>query len=182
MKTDNKTLELKSWTVQPHYPYTPLMDRSIETGVKLRGILDEMPVTVPESIYTVLCRNGVIEEPTRDMNSIKAEWVSRRWWLYRCEFSVGDVGAGSGCYLNFGCVDYHCYVFLNGAKLGEHSGACESFGFEVGGLLRERNELSVLVENSLPDRGQIGYTDKVDFQRPRYDYKWDFCPRLVNIG
>jgi beta-mannosidase len=47
--------------------------------------------------------------------------------------------------LRFHGVDYFAEVWLNGVRLGEHEGYFAPFEFEVGGLLRDDNELLVRV-------------------------------------
>lgn len=179
-----KTINLKEWTAQPHYPYTLLIGHNVETGVPLNGIFAPVPVVLPESLYTALTRAGKIKDVKKDMNSTLAEWVKDRWWLYECSFSVDEeIDEYADCYLEFGCVDYKCHVYLNNAKIGEHVGASTPFGFYVKNYLKKgKNLLRVVIEHAEDEMGQIGYTNLTHTQRSRFDYKWDFCPRLVNIG
>lgn len=179
-----KILKLSSWTAQPHYPYTLLIGHNVETGVALNGIFAPVQVNLPESLYTALIRAGKIKDVKKDMNSTLAEWVKDRWWLYECSFSVGEeLDEYADCYLEFGCVDYKCHVYLNNKKVGEHIGATAAFGFNVKKYIKKGdNLLRVVVEHAEDEMGQIGYTNLTHTQRPRFDYKWDFCPRLVNIG
>ena len=172
---------ISDFKVSPHYPYTPLLGKSVETGACLRGIFDDIAVKVPSNLYNELTRHGMIEDPRVGLNSLKCEWVSARWWLYDAEFIPQSEGP---CKLVFEGVDYKCHVYLNGVKLGEHTGALTSFAFEVGDLLvpEKTNFLRVLVEHAPDEMHQIGYTERTRTQRQRFDYKWDFCTRMVNIG
>lgn len=61
-----------------------------------------------------------------------------------------EVTAGKTSTLYFEGVDYHCEVWLNGNRLGEHKGAYERFGFELPKhLLGKKNRITLRVEDSL---------------------------------
>jgi beta-mannosidase len=116
------------------------------------------------------------------MNSLAAEWVKDRWWLYRTEFNAADIS--QRIKLQFDGVDYKCRVYLNGVLLGTHEGALTPFEFDIKDIVSytNPNALCVIVEHAPDEMGQIGITGKTKTQRQRFDYKWDFCTRLVNIG
>ncbi|MEP7188207.1 MAG: sugar-binding domain-containing protein [Roseiflexaceae bacterium] len=54
---------------------------------------------------------------------------SRMW--YRRNFSVPAAWAGRNLLLNFGAVDWQATVYLNGAKVGEHTGGYDAFSLDV---------------------------------------------------
>lgn len=175
-----KIVELKNFTCQAHYPYAPLLGNSVETGTKLKGITRAFPITVPESIYTALQREKYIIDPYKGMNSLTAEWVAERWWMYETVF---EGSKEKNCELVFDCVDYKCHIYLNRVKIAEHTGASAGFSVDISDYIKKgTNELRVLVENIPEEFGQIGYTNRTSTQRPRFDYKWDWCTRLMNIG
>lgn len=178
-----KRTELKNWTVNGYYPYTVLMGKNVETGVPLAGVTQPMRVTLPCSLYSALLKEGAVKDVKKDMNSLSAEWVKDRWWLYETSFFF-DGKACEKQYLSvrFECVDYYCIVYLNGREIFCHEGASAPFNVPLEGVSDGENRLSVLVRSADIEMGQIGYTSKVNTQRPRFDYKWDFCPRLVNVG
>lgn len=172
---------LKQWTVTPHYPFVPFLGKSVETGQRLLGITNEMKIELPHSLYYYLEKNGYIPDPAVKMNSLYAEWVKDRWWLYETEFIPER---NKKCDLVFECVDYECIVYLNNDEIGRHKGANTPFRFDLGGLLKygEKNFLRVLVMPGKEEAGQIGYTYNIRGRRPRFDNKWDFCTRLINVG
>ncbi len=175
-----KIVELKKFTCQAHYPYAPLLGNSVETGTKLKGITRVFPIAVPESIYTALQREEYIIDPYQGMNSLTAEWVAERWWMYETFF---EGSKEKNCELVFDCVDYKCHIYLNRTKIAEHVGASAGFSVDISNYIKKgTNELRVLVEHMPDEFGQIGYTNRTSTQRPRFDYKWDWCTRLLNIG
>lgn len=175
-----RQIPLETWNVVPTYPYRPFQERSVETGTPLSGMFDPISVRVPGSLYQALMDRGIIEDVRVRMNSIKAEWVKDRWWLYE---TTVDFQPEEFTRIRFEGVDYHCHVFVNGIKVAEHVGALVPFEADITAVVRPgKNEIKVCVENAPFEMGQIGRTDLTFTQRPRFDNKWDFCARLINIG
>ncbi len=176
-------IRLSDWQLCGFYPYVPFLGNSVETGKKLQGVINPVPAFVPGSIYADLHNAGLLPEIYKDMNSLSAEWVKDRWWLFRTSFiAPGD--SGKRLQLYFGSVDYHCHIYLNNRKLCEHIGATVPIVLDIADnvLWGAENVLTVLIQSAPDEMGQIGYTDKTFTQRGRYDYKWDFSCRLVNLG
>ncbi len=72
---------------------------------------------------------------------------------YRRLFEV-DPDSDARYFLYFGAANYEAMVFLNGRKLGQHTGGFTPFNFEVTGLLKEgRNVLVVKVDDTRKPEG-----------------------------
>jgi hypothetical protein len=69
-----------------------------------------------------------------------------QWLWYRRQFSLSPARAGERALLHFDAVDYEATVFLNGTRLGKHSGGYQRFTFDVTEALKTgQNELVVQV-------------------------------------
>ncbi len=81
-----------------------------------------------------------------DLSGVKKALLpSQRLW-YRCMFPRPGAKAGERVLLHFGAVDYQCQVFVNGQKVGEHTGGYCPFTFEITEALKVgENELRVAV-------------------------------------
>ena len=173
----------QEWFVKGYWPWVPLKDKSMETGKTLIGTTDWIPATVPGGVHYDLYKAGLIEHPYYEMNSLKCEWVEHRWWMYKTTME-SPTESGEKYELVFKGVDYEALVYLNGEYLGEHKGMYHPARFDITPfvLKKERLELIVVFKHPPDEMGQIGKTSETFTQKSRFNYKWDFSTRLVNIG
>jgi beta-mannosidase len=147
--------------------------------------LDEgwIPATVPGSVLHDLWQAGAVADPYVGRQSLLAEWVPERTWVYAVRFDEPP-RPGRRAWLRFAGLDFEADVFLNGRHLGRHRGMFSEAVFEVGDLLREEppNALAVVVAPAPAEESQVGRTDRVRTAKARMPYGWDFCPRLVHQG
>ena len=176
---------LRHWTLSGAWPYTPIQGKAMETGEPFSGVTDEVDAVVPGSIYADLMRAGLIEDPYYGRNSLHCEWVANRWWIYTTRFSLEESLRGKRLTVTFLGIDYKARIYVNGQKLAEHENMytpCSVDFTDVARFGSEQNQIRVLLENAPEEMGQIGYTSRTHTQKARFNYKWDFCTRLVNLG
>ena len=173
-----------NWTVCGYHNYVPDQGYSVELGIKLIGTTLEMPATVPGSVYQDLERAGYIAPPFKDMNSLACEWVANRWWVYQATLPGLKKNTGKKYRLVLEGIDYEADIFFNGTRLGTHTGMFLPFSCDVTGMIQdnEPNWLVVRLHQAPQEFGQIGYTSRVKHLKSRFNYKWDFSTRLVNLG
>ncbi|MFD2328657.1 glycoside hydrolase family 2 TIM barrel-domain containing protein [Cohnella sp. GCM10020058] len=173
----------ESWEVKGYWPWVPLKVSSMEIGQELLGVTDWMPAMVPGGVHADLLRAGLIEDPWYGLNSWKCEWVENRWWVYRASVACPKPGSGR-TELVFKGLDYEVQVFVDGKLLGEHEGMYHEAVFDVTEAARaqERMEVTVMFKHAPDEMSQIGLTSRTHTQKSRFNYKWDFSTRLVNIG
>lgn len=70
-------------------------------------------------------------------------------------FDVADNRKKGRLILNFGAVDYHARVWLNGKELGEHYGGYSPFSFDITGQAGEKNNVLVVRAWDSLDRMQV---------------------------
>jgi beta-mannosidase len=142
------------------------------------------PATVPGSVQHDLWQAGEIPNPYVGRNSLLCEWVPQRTWVYRKSFRVDEALRGRQLRLRFEGVDYAAQFYLNGERLGAHEGLFETVVFDVTekALFGAENLIAVVIAPAPDEQPQVGYTSRVRTFKPRMNYGWDFCPRMVHLG
>lgn len=87
--------------------------------------------------------------------TVPGDWNTQRPDLFLYEGTVWykksfdySLKQGRRLFLSFGAVNYHAIVYLNGERLGEHTGGFTPFQFEITSLVKERgNFVVVKVDN-----------------------------------
>ena len=130
-----------------------------------------LPARVPGSVLDDLRRAGVVPDPYHERNSLLLEWVPARAWIYRRRVGGGRV--------RFEGVDHEATVFVDGEEVAHHAGMFTPFSVQVP---EGEHLLAVVVHPSPPSEPQVGHTSKVRAHKPRMNYGWDFCPRMVHQG
>ncbi len=171
-----------AWQVKGFWPWVPIKSVSMELGQELLGICEWLPATVPGGVHYDLYQAGLIPHPYKDLNSLQCEWVENRWWMYRTMIQPIEE-PGHKVELVFKGIDYEAIVYVDGERLGEHKGMFTEAVFDLTPRLKpEPMELTVLLMHAPDEMGQIGKTSETFTQKSRFNYKWDFSTRLVNIG
>lgn len=179
------SLSGQKWQVKGYWPWVPVKEKSMETGETLHGVTDWMDARVPGGVHYDLWMAGLIENPYFGKNSLSCEWVENRWWMYRTTFPAGLLDTDlQNKRVKLVCkgMDYEARIFLNDIFCGLHRGMYDAFCVDVTDLLKEENKLVVIFSGAPDEMGQIGYTSCTSTQKSRFNYKWDFSTRLVNIG
>ncbi|HZS23548.1 MAG TPA: glycoside hydrolase family 2 TIM barrel-domain containing protein [Gaiellaceae bacterium] len=131
-----------------------------------------LPARVPGSVLDDLVRAGVVPSPYHERDSLLAEWVPERSWIYRRRVT------GPGI-VRFEGVDFEATVFVDGEERAHHVGLFTPFDVPVD---EGEHVLAVVVHASPESEPQVGRTSEVRVHKPRMSYGWDFCPRMVHQG
>ena len=173
--------EIKNWYLRGYNNYVPLHEQSREVDAQTKGVTFDMKVETPHSIYDALLEYGYIDDPYFELNSTKCEWVASRWWVYYTTIQVEKLTPRME--LVFEGLDYKAHIYVNNQKIGEAENAFIRHTFDVSSLLKEGgNTVKVILESAPDEMGQIGFSDRVFTQKPKFNYKWDFCTRLISLG
>lgn len=142
------------------------------------------PARVPGSVTNDMLCCGRIPDPYFEKNSLLAEWVPERTWVYRKEFVIEEALEQKRVRLCFEGVDYDAKFYLNDQYLGEHHSMYTPVSFDVTELVQtgEKNLLSVVLEKAPDEQPQVSKTRYVKTHKSRMTYWWDFCPRMIHLG
>lgn len=176
------------WELMGFWPWVPSKGTSMEIGNELMGVTDWIPATVPGSVHHDLYTAGIIANPYEDLNSTQCEWIENRWWVYRTTFAFPSLDKagheGNVAELVLKGLDYEALIYWNGTFLGEHVNMYTPAVYDITDLLEghDQVELQIILKHAPDEMGQIGKTSETFTQKSRFNYKWDFSTRLVNLG
>ena len=166
---------------------------SLNNNWQFKGIdtLDWKSASVPGNIFTDLLDHKIIEDPFVKNNEEKVQWVSKKNWKYKTNFSLSEeILNKKNIELNFDGLDTYASIFLNDSLIGQTENAFRKYTFKIDDLAKKENELKIIFTNTdyyetikekknpynLPEGKRI-YTRKAQFQ-----YGWDWGPKLNTSG
>jgi len=186
------SLDLTSlpWQLSGWRPYAWKHARSVETTFWLESDIAAMPARLPGSVQQNLRDHGLLADWNIGFGSRAAEWVEHRHWVFTTTIpsdALVGVERGERFFLHADSLDYSGWVLVNGKIAGTFRGPHQPAVIELTATLAsfspETPITLALVFGTPPEAfGQIGYTSETTDLKPRYNYSWDWCPRLVPLG
>ena len=157
--------------------------RIMETGTQMIPPIPAIKATVPGSIHEDLLRAGLIEDYNYGLKTLNMEWIENREWSYETKFTIGSDNFDKYI-LCFDGIDYSGCVLLNNNRILDFEGTHLSWEVDVTRYLNgtAENVLKVIIFCPPEVDGQTGYTKNVQKLKPRFNYVWDWCPRMINVG
>ena len=185
-KLATKSVDLTSrrWQIQGWRPFCWLLRQSIETFDSLAPEYDPLSAVVPGSAHTALRQAGVIPDWNLGRSSIVCEWVEHRHWEFFTDFSAGELPADVPLILHADGLDYSGWVIIDTTIVTTFRGALIRHRFDLTSFLGDgcAHRLSLIFDAPPEEQGQVGKTSLSKFFKPRYNYSWDWCVRLVPVG
>jgi beta-mannosidase len=116
-------------------------------------------------------------------NARDCEWVEHRHWMYRTHLPDAWLDGQSTFRLECLGLDYAGWVYVNGREAATFLGTHVPHIFDITPHLKATdNVLEIVFDLSPRWLGQFGYTSQMKDWKPRFNYTWDWVPRLVQIG
>jgi beta-mannosidase len=170
------------WSLTGWIPYLWKLFRTVETG-HTADAHASVPAVVPGSVQEALRRAGRIPDWTRGLNAEVCEWVENRHWIY--EVKIPDDWFSKPARYHLECLglDYCGEVYVNATQVGGFCGTHVPHKFDLTpGLEPGGNVLRIVFFPPPRWLGQFGYTSQMREWKPRFNYTWDWQPRLVQLG
>lgn len=178
---DVSVLDWKLWGYRPNYWK---MDFDFE---KLSGKWAEyadIDFDIPGSVQMALKNASIIEDWNVGLNSKNIEWIENRHWLITSRIPDEWIPEeGKKMLLECEGLDYKGVVLVNGKEAGRFDNAFIPYTFDITENLNDNNNTIVFAFECPPNYlGQIGYTSQIRDWKPRFNYGWDWIPRIVQTG
>ena len=144
-----------------------------------------VPAKVPGSVQKALLDAGLIPDWNAGVNSRQCEWVENRHWKFEAELPAewSRVPKCGRALLKCDGLDYQGVVLINGREAGHFRGTHVTHAFDLTRHLSANANRLALVFTEIPRYlGQIGYTSRMREWKARFNYIWDWVPRIVQIG
>ncbi len=172
------------WTLLGWRPYMWKLAKRVDTFVPMPADLGPFPAVVPGSVQRTLFEQRVIEDWHVGFGSRECEWVEHRHWDYNATVQAPATGDGDRIVLNAQGLDYAGWVLVDCVEAAQFQGGLEPHRFDLTAQLGDGKPhlLSIVFDEAPQEQGQIGYTSRSHFFKSRYNYSWDWCPRIVPIG
>lgn len=163
------------------------------------------PARVPGSVQQDLIAAGRVPDPFKGVNEAPIQWAGLTSWQFRRVIDVTPAMlARAHVDLVFDGLDTFATVTVNGTKLLTADNAHRRWRVDAKSALKPgRNELIVTIAspirtlqpmvlaeaNPLPGEYDSAFGDEPKgkqtspyIRKPKYQYSWDWAPRLVTIG
>ena len=181
--TQTFDLSTLDWTLRGWHPWFWCNQISMETGIGLHGDVGPVPARVPGSVQQALREARLLPDWTVGLNSRVCEWVEHRHWSYETLLPDSLVQNPGRKVLHLEGLDGNGILFVNGKRVLEFANAFLDHSVDITDyLLTQGNKLCLVFTDQPKSLGQVNYTSRICEWKPRFNYVWDWCPRLVQIG
>lgn len=178
-----RNLSSLNWTLSGWTPHLWRLMQTAEIGALPTAEIKGVPAPVPGSVQQALRDADILPDWNLTDNPRACEWVENRHWIYETQLPDDWLTEGKTFRLNCLGLDYSGWIWLNGKEIGAFRGTHIPHVFDLTPHLKESdNHLRIVFD--LPPRwlGQFGFTSQVREWKTRFNYTWDWQPRLVQIG
>ncbi|MCK2034944.1 hypothetical protein KZC51_02235 [Microbacterium sp. SSW1-49] len=170
-----------TWTLEGWRPWEWELASAVETAVSRSCDIGPVPARFPGSVRGALWEHGLILDPSIGLQSRASEFIEHRHWVLRATLPA-DLPQG-GLELEFDGLDGPVVVFIDGERRAETANSFVPLRVDLGDASsRSGASIALVFLTPPPYLGQIGRTSELRDWRPRFNYGWDWTPRVVQIG
>ena len=174
------------WLVTGWYTKQWRMHSSMELNIGFPPMVPPVRARVPGAIPVDLLRAGWLKDPNVGLQSLDMEWVNNRDWVMERRFRVPEGWVLDRAELVFEGLDYSGEIYLNRELVATFEGMFQPVVLDVSHRLRtgtdEDNVLQVVFFTAPYVDGQIGHSHTIRRLKSRFNYAWDWCPRMIPVG
>jgi len=151
-----------------------------------------LPAKVPGTVHLDLMNNKIIQDPYKDENEKKVQWIENEDWDYQTAFMVSSQELkNDNIDLVFNGLDTFSEVYLNGKLLKKTDNMFRKWEIPVKQYLKAgKNTVQIKFTSAVNTGKELA--KKIPFTMPesprsfvrkaQYQFGWDWGPRLVTAG
>ncbi len=181
-----RSLSGDDWQVTGWYTKQWRLHAAMELKTGIPPVVPPVPAVVPGAIPADLLRAGWLKDPNVGLRSLEMEWVNNRDWVMERRFEIPEGWIQDRCELVFEGLDDSGEIYLNGERIASFAGMFEPVVLELTHRLRvgvdAENVLQVVFFTAPYVDGQIGHSHTIRRLKSRFNYAWDWCPRMIPVG
>ena len=182
MRTRRDLSEL-AWKLSGWTPHLWRMEVTMEIGASPSADVPAIPARVPGSVQLALREAGLLPDWNTGLNARLCEWVENRHWVYETVLPDEWLSEGKARRILFEGLDGCGSVWLNGVEAASFVSTHVPLAVDITDMTHKSgNVLRVVFETPPRWLGQFGYTSQMREWKPRYNYTWDWVPRLLQAG
>lgn len=151
-----------------------------------------LPAAVPGTVHLDLLANKVIQDPFKDENEKKVQWIENENWDYQANFKLSAKELeNKNIDLVFEGLDTFSEIYVNGKLLQKTDNMFRKWEIPVKSYVKSGDNLIQIKFKSSVNEGKE-LAKKVPFTMPetprsfvrkaQYQFGWDWGPRLVTAG
>lgn len=172
-----------NWRLSGWTPELWRLVQTMELGETPTAEVMAIPAKVPGSVQYSLRAAGLVPDWNVGLGFRECEWVENRHWIYEVVIPDEWIVPGRTYRLNCLGLDYVGEVILNCKTIGTFKGTHIPHVFDLTPHLAETGNVLRLVFDLAPRwLGQFGFTSRVKEWKVRFNYTWDWIPRVVQAG
>lgn len=172
------------WTVEGWREWDWMLGESNESGTPRIPDVAPVPVAVPGSVRGALVRAGLVPDPLFGAHSRESEFIENRHWIFRTRLPRIDLPEGATERFHFESLDGRGEIHLGGRQIGQFDNPFVPTVVTVAARheLDANTDLAVIFHTPPTDLGQVGWTSRRRSWKPRFNYGWDWTPRIVQTA
>jgi beta-mannosidase len=171
------------WELSGYIPFLWELEKGNLLSQATTKEVQTVKAKVPGSVQAALLDAGVIPDWNIGDNAKLCEWVENRHWIYKASIPDEWMDASLNWTLQCMGLDYSGWVYVNNKRVGSFKGTHVPHSFAMDGFLDEKGNVLEIVFDLAPRwLGQFGYTSRMTEWKTRFNYGWDWAPRMMQIG
>lgn len=158
----------------------------LRPSTELAGIhvpeVGPVPARIPASVQQILHQANVIQDWNVGLNSNSCEWIEHRHWEFFTQLE--PIVAGTPVRLEADGLDHSGWILVDKEIVGTFTGSLRPHAFDLAEALADGkpHRLAIIFDEPPREQGQLGFSSRSQYLKPRFNYSWDWTPRIVTVG